>query len=296
MHAPVGEQGSKRNSEDDSGSTRNLSSICRFSQLLASVLPNLGGGQFCRFLVDAIGSLVTFDEASIIVYESGNMPQFEFAQPKPSMQSNLDIFLKGAFLLDPYYIAATKEQKRGFFRLRDLAPTGFRQSEYFQTYYQKSGLKDECGYLISIRDEGLVNIALGKTSSSAFRKNQLRLLADITPLIATLCDLHWQKKGRIDRREKGLRQQLEAALDCFGQSVLTQRECQVVNLILFGHSTKKMAEVMGISQETVKLHRKHAYSKLGIRSQSELFYLFINSLMSMDNDGAADPLIAYRQN
>jgi len=32
-----------------------------------------------------------------------------------------------------------------------------------------------------------------------------------------------------------------------------------------------------ISAETVKVHRKHIYTKLGIKSQSELFALFLQA-------------------
>ena len=66
-----------------------------------------------------------------------------------------------------------------------------------------------------------------------------------------------------------------------------------MNLILLGHSTKQLAEVLEISPETVKLHRKHAYAKLDIKTQSELFYLFIDSLMSANGYNSGDPLIPY---
>ena len=45
-------------------------------------------------------------------------------------------------------------------------------------------------------------------------------------------------------------------------------------------SAMMLAKALGISPETVKLHRKHSYKKLDISTQSELFYLFIDSLMS----------------
>ena len=45
--------------------------------------------------------------------------------------------------------------------------------------------------------------------------------------------------------------------------------------------------------ETVKLHRKHAYAKLEVSSQAELFYLFLDSLMSARNYDGGDTLVAY---
>ena len=88
---------------------------------------------------------------------------------------------------------------------------------------------------------------------------------------------------------------MHAALEAFGSSVLTDRETQVINLVLHGHSTRTVSEKLSISVETVKLHRKHAYSKLEISSQAELFYLFLDSLMSANDYDGGDTLVAYMQ-
>ena len=76
---------------------------------------------------------------------------------------------------------------------------------------------------------------------------------------------------------------------------LTERETQVINLVLHGHSTKTVAEKLSISMETVKLHRKHAYAKLEVSSQAELFYLFLDSVMSAKDYEGGDTLVAYMQ-
>ena len=272
-----------------------MPTIAEFSRLLSQLVPALGSANYCRLLVDTIRSLVPVDEASIIVYESANLPVFDFADPEPSAQPNLEIFLKGAFLLDPFYVAATKKNRSGFFRLSDLAPVGFHRSEYYRIYYGRSGLHDECGYLIPTRGKGFINIALGRISAGAFSKTELLLLEDISSLIAVLCRMHWQAKEHLDKTDTNLRGQLEAALSSFGTSILTNRERQVINLVLHGHTTKKLADVLKISPETVKLHRKHAYAKLDVGTQTELFYLFIDSLKSIDEYDSGDPLIAYSQ-
>jgi DNA-binding NarL/FixJ family response regulator len=87
--------------------------------------------------------------------------------------------------------------------------------------------------------------------------------------------------------------QLDTALKYFGTAFLTDRETQVVQLFLHGHSTKSIAEKLCISPETVKLHRKNSYAKLDVSSQAELFYLFIDSLSSLKNYSGGDPLVGY---
>jgi hypothetical protein len=65
-------------------------------------------------------------------------------------------------------------------------------------------------------------------------------------------------------RLKVLGRQINAALTQFGffPSLLTERECLVAQYMLRGHSIRSLAERLGISEDTVKTHRKHVYSKL----------------------------------
>jgi DNA-binding CsgD family transcriptional regulator len=51
----------------------------------------------------------------------------------------------------------------------------------------------------------------------------------------------------------------------------------VAQLMLGGHSSKAIAQRLQISVETVRVHKKHLYSKLGINSQSELFSVFLRA-------------------
>ena len=60
-------------------------------------------------------------------------------------------------------------------------------------------------------------------------------------------------------------------------SGLTAREAQVVNLMLEGHSARAIGEALRISNETVRVHRRNIYEKLGLSSQAELFRWFLAS-------------------
>ena len=73
------------------------------------------------------------------------------------------------------------------------------------------------------------------------------------------------------RFESALGRQISAALNNFGSSLLTERECRIAQYLLRGHSTRSLAERLGISEDTVKTHRKNLYTKLDIAKQSELF-------------------------
>ncbi|MEO5756764.1 MAG: helix-turn-helix transcriptional regulator [Mesorhizobium sp.] len=77
----------------------------------------------------------------------------------------------------------------------------------------------------------------------------------------------------------------------FGTSVLSNRESEIVRLILKGHSSKSTARLLGNSPETVKVHRKRIYAKMRIASQGELFSIFLRAVSCMPPDGQDDPLV-----
>ena len=53
-------------------------------------------------------------------------------------------------------------------------------------------------------------------------------------------------------------------------NVLTERENEIVDLLLNGRTYKMIAEELYLSENTVKTHIKNIYSKLNIKSKSEL--------------------------
>ncbi|WOH36722.1 LuxR C-terminal-related transcriptional regulator [Thalassotalea fonticola] len=268
--------------------------IAQFAQISADLIDESAELDFIERLALGFKALVETNDVTFILYRKSALPVIEyFDEPMKGGSSNLDIFLKGAFLLDPYYLHATQKNQRGFFSLEQISPKGFKQTEYYRTWYSKSGLQDECGYLISLSDDDFVNISIGRTSSlKRFTKQELTLLNDIKPMIEMLAKQYWNK-NHLAAGDSDIRERMQHALDNFGVSILTKREQQVVHLILHGHTTKTVSEELNIVVETVKLHRKHAYAKLDINSQSELFYLFIDSLMSVEKYVEGDPLSNY---
>lgn len=269
-----------------------------YNEQLACLITRVGQADFARQLVATLKSLVPIDDATVLVYPDTDLPVVEYFEvPAGLDRSTLDVFVAGAFVLDPYYQAASRDRRFGVFQLRDLAPTGFRDSEYYKAWYRNCGYQDECGFLLPNGATGFINIALGRTGArSRFTHQQVAALVAVRPVIEVLCQQHWQAWPTAEQESTvNLREQLNTALNQFGSSLLTEREAQVINLVLHGHSTKTLAEKLSISVETVKLHRKHAYAKLEVSSQAELFYLFLDSLMSAGNYAGGDTLVAYLQ-
>jgi len=60
-------------------------------------------------------------------------------------------------------------------------------------------------------------------------------------------------------------------------SLLTPREIQVLQAMADGHSTAKMASILGISSATVRSHVKSLLAKLGLHSRVEAVSLILRS-------------------
>jgi len=267
--------------------------LTALSTLVAECLSALGREEFAARLIGGLRRLLPVDDATVIHYARGDLPTVVYREnPEARDSDSMERFVAGAFLLDPFYRAAKEQRRFGLFRLRDLAPERFRESEYYRSWFRNCGFSDECGYVIEVGRDAFVNVALGRLGRGRFSDAQERLLRSIQPAVVALCQQHWQDDLSSG---DGLRRQLHLALDNFGSSLLTERETQVINLVLHGHSTKSVATRLGISVETVKLHRKHAYAKLEVSSQAELFYLFLDSLMSAPRYRGGDTLVSYLQ-
>ena len=270
--------------------------LANFSKEMATMLPLIGCDEFTIKLAEMFKKLTPANNIMMIHFPRKKLPMIAYNDLPPENRTSLvNRYVRGAFLLDPFYLAARKQRLDGFYPLNEVMPDRFEQSEYNSTYFKHSGLTDECSYLIQFGDDGekFVIVSLGIIDEKEqYDKEDLANLAAIAPLVDSLVTQHWVN-GDAEDFQLDMRVQLETALEEFGSSILTDRENQTVQMILHGHSNRGIAERLDISIETVKLHRKNAYHKLDLGSQGELFNLFINSLMNIENYTGGDPLVPY---
>jgi DNA-binding CsgD family transcriptional regulator len=69
---------------------------------------------------------------------------------------------------------------------------------------------------------------------------------------------------------------------------LTERECQVLRLVVNGNSNKQIAKILGLGQRTVEAHRARVMRKLGARSLAELIRLMIVGAPNHNAGGPVD--------
>ena len=77
-----------------------------------------------------------------------------------------------------------------------------------------------------------------------------------------------------------------ARLNPFG---LTERELQVVSLLIAGHANKAIADKCGIRERTVKQHLANMFDKVGVSSRLELALFAVQEQILIGPDGAGGP-------
>ncbi len=192
----------------------------------------------------------------------------------------VDQYLDTAYMLDPFYNAFLGGDVPSVHRLRDVAPDRFTRSTYYHRYYGNIALRDELGLLIAMPDASAVFYSLGRIGdANRFGARSLAVLRAALPFISALTrkqlvrDHDGSPPGSVDRSISG-------ALDRFGAGQLTAREKEVAAMILKGHSSLSISTRTGTAVGTVKIHRKNLYRKLRISSQSELFALYLQTVLS----------------
>ncbi len=268
----------------------------RWNECIADILAVQNRARVPEMLVRACNVLLPCNDVMVSVLGANIKPALLFDDVPPDRHRKLiQSYFDGAYLLDPFYRAGVGGIESGVYRLAEVAPSGFRQSEYYKRYYGATETGDEVGIISHLPDGCFGFISLNtKAGQPDFRKIDVETLRLAGPYVHAIVAEHWDYvRASGDGAVSDLHSQLEVALSCFGESLLTGREAEVVRLYLQGHSTRSISERLDISTHTVSMHRKNAYSKLDVRSQFELFHMFIDSLVCFDPDGACDPLKAY---
>jgi DNA-binding CsgD family transcriptional regulator len=257
--------------------------------LLSQCIDSIGSDQFTDTLPGALKFITQFDYSVSFAYHRNEKPICLFHTFSPAERVVfVDDYLKGPYLLDPFYKACERRVDTGLYRLQDIAPDRFLQSEYYRSYYVRTGLAEEICYTFYLPNNVAVVISLMRSGESQrFSAREFRLLESILPLVDSLAQRHWQavpdwfEVDSSDREPGDNSATIENTVGAILGPRITPRETQVVAQVLEGHSSESIAKSLGISAGTVRIHRRNIYAKLNISSQQELFSIFFQKIRTV---------------
>ncbi len=258
----------------------------RWIALLSRCIDAIGTEEFPGKLVDSLKSVTDFDYSVSFAYHHNEKPICLYHTFSPAKRVVfVDDYLKGPYLLDPFFKACGRKVDTGLYRLQDVAPDRFYQSEYYRSYYVQTGLAEEICYTFYFSNEVAVVISLMRSGdSSRFTAREFKLLKSVVPIVTSLAQRHWQgMHSKFESQPAGLKtvdnhKIIEETVGTLFGSRITPRESQVVAQVLEGHSSDAIARSLGISVGTVRIHRRNIYGKLQISSQQELFSIFFQEI------------------
>ena len=226
---------------------------------------------FLERLVQLLGGHVSVANWVCIRYDLQAQPvPLAGSDGPPEAAQRFQDYLRRAYLIDPFYMAvrdAPELARQGLVTLSEVAPDQFTSTAYYQEYFRLNVLADEVQFLVAEGPGRWLSLSLG--NSKRFTPTELGTLRIVAPWVLALVARRGAGDGGVDRVELAGAKLREQAPE------LTTREREVMHLMLGGNSAKLIARRLGISDETVKVHRRHIYAKYKVSTQSQLFSIFL---------------------
>lgn len=259
--------------------------IARLTRAIAQVGTPEFPAQFCAFCAHLAGAEDMYLTA---FFDHARPAEIFSSRTEPETIKALALYLDVAFVLDPFYQLFQTSSGDRVDSLRDIAPDEFRRSEYYVKIFKAVNLADECGVMVRLSPQAALFLSLGTREPARMDVARLRRFL---PAIGALARRHWTVLTPDRFAGAGrLAAQLDRAFEAFGSDTLSPREGEIARMILQGHSSKAIAIAFDNSPETIKVHRKRIYTKLGVASQGELLSLFLEALRHMPAGAEGDPV------
>jgi DNA-binding CsgD family transcriptional regulator len=263
----------------------------RLDRAVSDVVRSLGKVEFPINFARFLRQCVPFDNFIVLAYSGERNPVVLYREFRdPVVYEAMDSeYVTANYVLDPFYIAHIQGVNSGLHRLFDVAPDRFKQTSYYELYYEKTTLIDEVAAFARTETGLTITACMGtdRSSGRVFTKKHLATLSRHTLFISSLMELHWNDheilSAEVDATNVPLVKRLRETLIRNRGIHLSPRQSEVAIFILQGHSSKSISLNIGVSAATIKVFRKQLYAKCNISSQAELFAMILPMLSSVEN-------------
>lgn len=262
-----------------------------FNLETGQLIAELNSVTFPKTLDAALHKVAEFDLTAVVAFPLGEKPQLlHDGLGHISSKIVMNTYLNSTYVLDAVYVACRKGVSNSLYRLSELAPDEFFATHYYNSpdvhpciSLESGSLTEEIVYISQPADGFYLCYSLMRSSRfEQFSAEEFEKLNALKPIVQALLAKHFSKY--YIAREAPLKRADASALDAafanFKTDVLSPREQHIVSLVLRGHSSASIANVLNIAEGTVKNHRKHIHAKLGVASQGELFNEFLKHLLN----------------
>ncbi|PKM93286.1 MAG: hypothetical protein CVU84_16390 [Firmicutes bacterium HGW-Firmicutes-1] len=225
-----------------------------------------------KIVLDMIRKIVWFDTANFWLYPPLITHPQQALVFMDSPQNSLNNYLQHYVHLDEFH------QKYNLNNLLIARSTDLldyskwtKQSEYYYDFLKENNVYYILGF--DIKDDYMSYGALclhREKSIGNFLEKELLILHTLYPHLVN--KLRWVYEKKTLRSKLYNLPDTELEIDYF--NLLTVREREIVQQVLFNKSNPEIAINLGISINTVKMHLQNIFIKLGIKKRGQLFSLY----------------------
>ncbi|WP_019170016.1 helix-turn-helix transcriptional regulator [Pseudaminobacter salicylatoxidans] len=242
---------------------------------LAGAIGAVGTERHIDCLIDLIGADIAHDLVTVARYSATRKP--EFVKHRGFSDEMVQHYLDSYYVFDPFYASWRGERRLGIMPLKRLAGDEVKRGQYIAGFLAQSQICDEVGIMLADGGDWCLGIFLDRTSRP-FRDREIALLEERLPVFSALHALDIKARGPdFLRTSAPSGPAASPRTPCIPAALwpgLTQRERELVQLVLAGHPTAAIAKRLGITVGTAKNHRRRIYDKLDITTERELFLQF----------------------
>ncbi len=263
------------------------------SEMNCNIINAIGTDNFFHKIANILDGCITFEGLFVFLYSKDSAPSSlgSFKGAK-SFSKGLENYLRYTYVLNPVYRSYLDNVSPNAYLISDLLSPRYTDQIAVSDLDIRVEGHETIGYrtpgwpknmtevlaLINLPGKKMVEFSFLTSLSGDQTKQSYEQLKEIYPVLLSAVLKHYEFAAEDFDTSKANPSQ-EQWFQSFGQEVLTERERNVVRMILTGHSSNAIALTLGISLPTVKTHRRNIYAKLQISSQAELFSLFVQKLM-----------------
>ncbi|MEH6632695.1 MAG: helix-turn-helix transcriptional regulator [Halopseudomonas aestusnigri] len=257
---------------------------------LSELVESVDSPRFLKNFAGLVSDLSCASYTTMFVHSKDATPVYVYDDFKEKKNKEaIKTFLNQTHEISPFYRKCVRGIRPGLYLMSDLYTSRNPDVENLSSSINAKVAvtsKEELGYIthnwptqlseidmaIPLQDGRVVEIGVYRNrEQSRFDDDYPEELGELFPILkACFCNFWSRNETRFDHKQT----------DTLGgfTSVLSNREREVIGLILKGHSSESIGLILGISITTVKTHRKTAYQKLKISTQAELMSLYLECL------------------
>ncbi len=249
---------------------------------LARAIAAIGTDEHVDRLIDLIGADIAHDLVTVTRYSATKTP--EFVKHRGFSDEMVRHYLASYYVFDPFYASWQRERRLGIVPLKRLADDEVKRGQYIAGFLAQSQICDEVGILLADGGDWCLGIFLDR-SEKPFKEREIALLDERLPVFSALHALDIKARApdflRTSAPSGPAASPRKPSIPDALWPELSQRERELVQLVLAGHPTAAIAERLGITVGTTKNHRRRIYEKLDITTERELFLQFFQHRMGI---------------